>query len=46
MTQSFIEDTGKSKTPSFYANEVKLIVIWLEKMQDFDIVPMSKLKKS
>jgi hypothetical protein len=44
MTQSFIEDSQKSKTQSYYANEVKLLVIWLEKMQDFDIVPMSNLE--
>ena len=41
MTQSFIEDSMKSKIANFYANEVKLLVIWLEKMQDYDLVPMS-----
>lgn len=42
MTQSFMEESQKSKLP-FYANEVKLLVVWLDKMQDMDIVPISKI---
>lgn len=40
-SQVFLDESMKYKN-QFYASEVKLFVIWLEQIQDLEIIPLSK----
>lgn len=40
-SQVFLDESLKYKN-QFYASEVKLFVIWLEQIQDLELIPISK----
>ena len=44
-SQVFLDESLKYKS-QFYASEVKLFVIWLEQIQDLEIIPLSNKIRS
>ena len=41
-SQQMLTDDNLKNKNQFYASDVKLFVIWLEQIQDLDIIPLSK----